>query len=43
MPALIETLKDENENVREKTANALAEINTPEAQKALEQYKKKSK
>ena len=39
VPALIEVLKDENENVRRNAAEALRIIGTPEAQKALEEYR----
>ena len=42
-PSLIEALKDNNSWVRKNAAQALKKINTPEAQKALEEYKKKSK
>jgi HEAT repeat protein len=40
--ALVETLKDEKEDVRWYSAKALKKINTPEALKALEEYRKKS-
>ena len=43
VPALIHALKDEDGYVRQSAAEALGKINTPEAQKALEEYKKKSK
>ena len=39
---LIEDLKDESGSVRWHSAQALKMINTPEAQKALEEYKQKS-
>jgi hypothetical protein len=39
---LIEALKDEDRGVQQQAAEALEKINTPEAQKALEEYKKKS-
>jgi PAS domain S-box-containing protein len=42
VPALVEALKDNDGNVRWFTAEALKKINTPEAKKALEKYKKKS-
>jgi HEAT repeat protein len=42
LPALIEALKDENDSVRLYASEALWKINTPEALKALEEYKKKS-
>ena len=42
VPALIEALKDEDERVRWFAAWTLEKINTPEAQKALEEYRKKS-
>jgi hypothetical protein len=40
VPALIEALKDENRWIREAVSDALIEINTPEALKLLEDYKK---
>jgi len=43
VPILIEALKDWNIDTRRKAAQALERINTPEAQKALEVYWKKSK
>jgi HEAT repeat protein len=43
VPALIETLKDVNEVIRSSAASALEKLNTPEAQKALKEYRKKSK
>jgi HEAT repeat protein len=43
VPDLIEALKDGNEYVRQAAARALGEINTPEAQKTLEEYERKSK
>ena len=39
MPALIPLLKDQNENVRICAAFALGWIGTPEALKAIEEYK----
>jgi HEAT repeat protein len=42
VPALIEALKDEDKNVRRHASFALEKINTPEALKALEEYKQKS-
>ena len=42
VPALIEALKDEGGWVRNSAAKALEKINTPEAQKALADYKKQS-
>ena len=42
VPALIEALKDEDETVRWYAAEALDRRNTPEAQKALKEYKQKS-
>jgi len=43
VPFLIEALKDKNEEVRQESAGALENINTPEAQKALKDYARKSK
>jgi hypothetical protein len=40
VPALIQALKDDFENVSESALELLKEINTPEAKKALEEYKK---
>jgi hypothetical protein len=40
---LIELLNDEDERIRRAAVFALKKINTPEARKALEEYKKKSK
>jgi len=42
VPALIEALEDEDETVRWYAAETLERLNTPEAQKALKEYKKKS-
>ena len=42
-PVLIEALKDEAKYVRQTIVDALEKINTPEAQKALAEYKQKSK
>ena len=39
---LIEVLDDKNESAREQAVEALMKINTPEAQKALEELKKKT-
>lgn len=41
--ALIEALKDDDEMVRYYAAEALENIGTPDAQKAIEEYQKKSK
>ncbi len=43
VPALIEALEDEDDTVRWYTAETLERLNTLEAQKALEEYKKKAK
>jgi HEAT repeat protein len=42
VPALIKARKDEDEGVRKYAVVTLATINTPETQKALEEYKQKS-
>ena len=43
VPALIQALKDDNFNVRRGAAMALLTIGTPEALKAVEQYKSKER
>jgi len=43
MPVLIETLSDEELYVRKNAAEVLDKINSPEAMKALKEYKQKSK
>jgi HEAT repeat protein len=43
VPDLTEALKNQDWIVRRRAAEALKKINTPEALKALEEYKKKSK
>jgi HEAT repeat protein len=43
VPTLIEALKDADWSIRVFATWALEQINTPEAQKALEEYEKQSK
>jgi HEAT repeat protein len=43
VPALTQALNNKYKYLRRAAAEALEKINTPEVQKALEEYKKKSK